>query len=335
MRKALALLLACYLFLSSASANELIQVRTELLENIASYPERSAPATVVSLNAAIISAEISARVIELPARVGDVVEAGTRLAGLDCTDYELAERRLLAGFDSLDARIDLAGKRLERTRLLRLQDSVAAEALDERISELAILEAEYRSAQVALDIARVNMARCHISSPFNALVTERSSAVGQYAVAGTPLIRILDINNIEISAQATTSDINQIESATRIYFTYSDGRYPVRIRAILPVINPETRNQEVRLLFNDTNAITGAAGKLIWFDPRPHIPASLLVQRHNQLGIFIHRNGSAEFHPVPGAQSGRSTPVNLPGNTELVIEGHYSLQDKVQVQVIN
>jgi len=335
MRDVLILLLGCCYFVPASYAIETIQVRTALLDEIASYPERSAPATVVSLNAATISAELPARVIELPVRIGDIVQAGGILARLDCTDYILAERRALASIDSITARMDLARKRLDRTRTLRSQNSVAEEALDERVSELAILEAEQSAAVAAVDTSRANLARCEIKSPFTALVTERSSAVGEFASPGMPLLKILDIVAIEISAQVAVNQVSQIESAAQIDFTYSDHRYPVHLRTILPAINPDTRNQEVRLEFSENSAIAGAAGKLVWLDPQPHIPANLVVERGGGLGVFVLKNDTAVFHPLPVAQPGRSSAVNLPGDTRLVIEGQFSLQDQVKVQVNN
>jgi len=329
------LVVYCCITASAVFVAEANEVSTALLGEIASYPERSAPATVVSLNAAIISAEIPARIIQLPVRVGDIVEAGSTLAILDCTDYELAQRRTLANVDALAARLELARKRLQRTRTLRAQDTVAEEALDERASELAIIEAEFSAAQASTDVSANNISRCHIISPYSALVTERISAVGEFASAGTPLIGILDISDIEISAQVSVDDGSQIESAAEIFFTYSDRRYPVRLRTVLPAVNSDTRNQEVRLVFANDRAVTGAAGRLAWNDPRPHIPANLLVDRDGQLGVFIYTNGRVIFQPVEGAQSGRSSPVNLPEETYLVTEGQYSLQDNTQVQVVD
>ena len=331
-----------FLFLLTASvlaplaeADEQAVVKVALLNEIAVYPERTAPANVISLNDATISAEIAASVTEIPVRVGDIVEPGSRLAMLECTDYKLAERRSIAMLESLNARIDLAAKRLERARLLEQQQSVSVEALDERSSELAVLQADKRIAAANQDGAARNVSRCEVTSPFRGVVVERLSAVGQFAGTGTPLLRVLDLSALEVSAQVSTDEITQIESADQIYFSYADRRFPVKTRSILPTINPATRNQEVRLLFSEDNAITGAAGKLIWSDPRPHIAADLLVQREGRLGIFIYADGLARFYPLVTAQAGRSTPVDLPGSAQIIIEGHYSLQDNTGVKVRN
>jgi len=333
--RCLLLLLTCGIATSAASAAGPVTVKSALLGELAVYPERTAPASVLSLNESTISAEIAANVMEIPVRVGDIAEAGSKLLVLDCADYTLAERRARATVESQDARLGLAAKQLERAKLLEQQQSVAVEAVDVRTSELAVLESDKRIAMANRDMAARNVSRCEVVSPFRGLVTERISAVGEFAAAGTPLLKILDLTAIEVSAQVSSDEVVQIGKAGQIYFSYADQRYPLKLRTVLPAINPSTRNQEVRLEFERDVAITGAAGKLIWSDYRPHIPADLLVNRDGRLGIFINSNGTARFHPLEAAQAGRSTPVDLPADTQIIIEGHFSLQDNAGVQVTN
>jgi hypothetical protein len=158
--------------------------------------------------------------------------------------------------------------------------------------------------------------------------------VGQFAGLGTPLVKILDIENIEVSAQISTTEIAQLLATNELYFSNTEEKFPVVIRTVLPVINHETRNQDVRLLFSEKRAIAGASGKLFWVDTRPYISAKFLVEREGKLGIFLDEGGVAMFHIIPGAQPGRGTPVKLPDNTRIIIDGHYSLRDNSDIKVI-
>ncbi len=92
-------------------AAEKVTVKTARISEVAIYPERSAPAAVVSLNESVISARIAARVDELSVRVGDIVEKGGDLAKLDCSDYELAYRESVARLEALQTRRDYAKRR--------------------------------------------------------------------------------------------------------------------------------------------------------------------------------------------------------------------------------
>ncbi len=324
-----------FFFMLSGTISAETVVKTVELAELAIYPERSAPATVVSLNESMISSRIQAQVTEIPVRVGDIVEQDSVLAKLDCADYRLASKEISASLESLKSQIELANRRLERTRKLTLKQSAAEELLDEREADLSVLQANLRGTTTKLDMAKINESRCVVTSPFRALVVERSSAVGQYANIGTALVKIIDIEQLEISAQIFTDDSEQIARADALYFEHNDQLYPVSLRTISPAINTATRNREARLQFINGPALPGAAGKLVWKDLRAHIPGEYLVRRDKDLGVFSVNDGKAEFINIPTAQAGRASPTELSVDTPIVIEGHYSLKNNDSVQVSN
>ena len=306
-------------------------VSTARLADIALYPERSAPATVVSLNRSVISARISARVESLPVRVGEVVAQGQLLAELDCRDYALATEEAEARLDTLKARIGLAERQLERTRALKLRQSAAEELLDEREAALAVLVGERRAARAGLERARLQRARCRVKSPFRALISRRLGAVGQTTAGGTALLEIIDLGRLELSAQVFNLDAGQIQDADALYFEHAARRYPLRLSRVSPAIDSATRNREARLLFVSDPALPGAAGKLIWRDPRPHIPAEYLVRRGGALGVFAVENGAARFIALPAARSGRASPTTLAPTTRIVVTGQFALRQGERV----
>ncbi len=316
-------------------ATERVTVKTARVSEVAIYPERSAPATVVSLNESVISARIAARVDELSVRVGDIVAKGGNLAKLDCSDYELAYYESVARLEALQTRRDFAKRRLERTRQLIAKQSVAEEILDERESDYAVLGSELKGIQTEIKMKKLDQSRCTVTSPFRALVIERASAVGEFVNVGTALVKIIDIDNTEISAQVLSRDATQLNQTSTLFFEHNGVRYPVELRSILGAINAETRNRESRLIFTDTYALPGATGKLIWRDKRAHIPGDLFVRRHGKLGVFTVENNIARFNSIPSAQAGRASATALADDVRVVIEGHYSLTEAIPVDIVN
>ena len=323
-----------WIFTQAVFAQQEHGIKTLPLSEIALYPERSAPATVVSLNEAVVSAQIDARVVEIPVRVGDVLEAGAVLARLDCSDYQLARSAMAAKLEALEARIVLAKRRVKRTESLLKKKSISEESLDERRADLAVLKADKRGAKADLDVSKLNESRCNVVSPFRALVIDRISSVGDYASRGHSLVKVVDLDRLEVSAQVFAQDAKYVKDVEKLYFEQGGQRYLLKLRTVLPSINTVTRNQEVRLLFVSDQALTGAAGKLFWRDVRPHVPANLLVKRGGQLGVFTVNEGHAEFIATPTAQAGRASPVDLPILTPLVVEGHLGLRDSDQVELM-
>ncbi len=317
------------------AAQNAVPVKTARIKDVAIYLWKSAPATVVSLNDTAVSAQIKARIDEIAVKVGEIVEAGSVLARLDCTDYRIAEQQADANIAALDARIRLAERRLERTRKLERQQTASEELLDQREADLAVLHAQRRGALSDLENAKTHVSRCIIRSPYKAVITSRVAAVGEFADMGTRLLEIMDIEQLEISAQVPSRDIKAVEQAEEIYFQDTARRYPVKLRTVTPAVNTQTRNREVRLLFSNGPALPGAAGKLTWRDNQPHVSAKLLVRRGDSFGIFINNSGKARFHIIPGAQQGRTTPVDLPLDTVVITQGHYRLEDGQPVILYN
>ena len=320
-------LIFCAVGLINAQAQTGGVVQVGTLAEIAAYPVRSAPATAVSINETEIAAEIGARVERIHVRVGDVLAGDKKLFNLDCDTYRHRAEAERAKLAALGARIGLAERRLARTETLAKQQSVAEEILDERQSDLEILKAERAEFRANLALAKLDVTRCKGSVPFKALVTERLAAEGDYVGVGDSILRVLDVDNVEVSAQIQFGDLASIEQSAELWFEHADRRYPVKVRAALGSLNTATRNREIRLVFDEEVALPGAGGQLFWRDNRPHVPGNLLIRRGEQMGLFVFENETAKFVAIPDAAPGRATPVQLDLETRIVIEGFYSLSD--------
>lgn len=331
----LILIFAALIIPSLVHAADKVTVKIAKVADVAIYPERSAPATVVSLNQSVISAQIAAKVDELSVLVGDLIEKGGPLAKLDCSDHELSYQESIASLEALQTKRDLAKRRLERTRQLTIKQSVAEEILDERESDYAVLSSELKGSQAEIKMKKLEQSRCIVTSPFRALVVERVSAVGEFVNVGTALVKVIDIENIEVSAQVSSRDSDQVSQASKLYFEHNNIRTLVKLRSIVQAINAETRNREVRLIFSDSQVLPGTAGKLIWSDERTHIPSELLVRRNGELGVFTVEGNVAKFNTIPTAQAGRASATSLTKDAHVVTEGHFSLKESVPVEIVN
>jgi hypothetical protein len=157
-------------------------------------------------------------------------------------------------------------------------------------------------------------------------VLERLAHIGEYVLPATALVRILDIGEIEISADVIAADAAGLETADTILFRYAGRDFPLQLRTLAPVIDPHTRTRQARLLFRGETALPGAAGRLIWYQP-PALPADLLVRRQGQLGVLLAEQGKARFYPLPNAREGRPAVLALPAQTLIITEGRFAVSD--------
>ncbi|MCB1755821.1 MAG: efflux RND transporter periplasmic adaptor subunit [Gammaproteobacteria bacterium] len=292
---------------------EILQVSSKPLAEILFFPGYSAPADVVSLNDSLISAQLNAQILSIDKRVGDQVKQGERLVALDCDDATL-------GSSSAQTRLDLARREVNRLSKLKKASAVTEQNLN-------IAETDLKQATIAYKQAQLQVERCDINAPFDGVITERLASQGELASPGTPLLRMQDLSSVEIIAQIPGAATAALEQAADITFAWSGKHYSATIRSLSPVINPSNRNREVRLLFNGEAASIGAAGRLRWQSKTAHVPADMLLQRNDATGLFIVDGNKASFIPIAGAQAGHPAVVDLPGDTQVITDGRFGLND--------
>lgn len=318
----------------AADGNGPIPVSVEPLSAVALHPVRSAPARAVSLNDTRVAAEIAASVAAMPVRPGDRIEAGGLLARLDCSDLELALTATEAALAAARADRDLAAFRQERGAQLRDRGAMPLEAYRERAAAALRTAAEVRRLQAEVRAGERDVARCEVRAPFEAVVVERLASVGELAEPGTPLVRLVDVELLEVSARVQAQDLAAVETAAEIHFVSRGARYPLRLRRVIPVLESRLRSYEVRLEPSGRRPAPGESGRIDWTAAEPHVPSDLLVRRGEQLGVFVVADGRARHHALPRAEAGLPAAVpDLPADARIVRDGRYALRDGDPVAV--
>ena len=317
-----------------ATADEARPVRAQPFSALAVYPELSAPAQVVSLNDSRIEASISATVEKIEVRVGDVVEAGATLMTLQCDDQRNALGQLMAGRDALKARLAFADFQYTRARSLVKSKSLSDEQLRQRKADAGALGADLAGAEAGVARGLQDVARCSITTPFKAVVVERLIGVGEKAQPGKPLLRLLDLSALEVSAQVQAFDADSLQIAEGLTLAVDDKHYPLTLRNALPVLDPHSRSREVRLEFAGKSAAPGSSGRLLWRMPNAHLPAEFLLNRDGQQGVYVLREGKAQFVAIKGAREGSPAAPDITTDTLIVTEGRYGLNDGDAISVV-
>ncbi len=124
--------------------------------------------------------EVEGRLVEILAREGSEVAAGTPLFKVD--DAELREQ-----VARLEAERDLAEQALARTRELIDQNASSAADLEQA-------EASARSARAQLALQQVRLDRTVVRAPFGGVVGERFVSVGDYVTTSTRLTTLQTVD---------------------------------------------------------------------------------------------------------------------------------------------
>lgn len=323
------------LWCSNAAAEEvaLIPVTVKKFVEVAIYPVRDAPAAVVSLNDTRVSSEINGLLQDISVRVGDRVEKDDVIAIVDCGDHDIALTQAKAALKAGEAKYKFDKAQLDKARKLSKKKNISGEELDRRASNASISAAEVDRLTAALKAAKRSVDKCAVHAPFNAVVIERIASLGDYLVRGTPILRLLDQEDIEILARVQEQDLESLRQAGEILFVGYRRDYSLRLRTIIPLVESRLRSYEVRLAFTGEYAPPGSAGRLEWRSPSPHVPSELLVARNGSLGVFVENAGYAKFKPIENAQEGRPAPTSLPGKSNIIIDGRFGLTDGAGIEI--
>ncbi len=241
----------------------------------------------IEAHESLVSFKVQGRIVELPIEEGQWVGAGALLARLDSDDYRQRVRideatagvrqanldLVLAGTREqelkaseqtmLDAKADLAEKKIDydRAQSLFSKDEASAqdrdlaetalkraqatfEAASQRYNEavegsrkedIAIARANLREAHTNLGMSRVNLGYTTLLAPSAGVITVRQAELGEVVVPGTPVVTLADLDHIWLRAYLAETDLGRIrwgQDANITTDTYPGKQYHGRVSFI-------------------------------------------------------------------------------------------------------
>lgn len=310
-----------------------VSVRTQDLNEVLVDFERRAPAEVRALNDSIVASEVSSVVLSVHADVGQVVKKGDLLLELNPVDYQLNLKQAEANLASSRARLSQADAKLKRARTLGDSQYISADELLERETDVMVFNAQIQANEVAVSIARRNLDKCSLLSPFDGVVGKRMAQVGNFVRNGDPLIAVTQVDEFELDAEIPDGQADEIRVTSAIRFESRGQSWPVELLRLSPVINSQGRTRQARFTFSGNAPAVGRSGELVWRVGTGMLPSNLISRRNGVLGVFLLESDTVRFEPLPGAQEGRPVSVDLPPTTRVITLGRERLQDGVSVTV--
>lgn len=315
------------LFAGSAIAADPVPVTVQRLGDLLVDKELRAPATVISANRAVVTSEVTALIKDVPVDVGDTLRKGDTLVVLDDDNNRLMLAQAKARLAALKAQIARAKYRLNKAEELLEKNFISDDELLERQTDLAVFEANLQEQEVLISIQALALSRTSIKSPFDAAVVERQAQVGSYAMPGTALMTIVQIDGREIDAEIDPRYAVQLPAVSELRFVSQGREWRVELSRLSSVIETDTRILRARFKFAGDPAPIGLTGELVWNEATGLVPVAQIVQRGTSLGVFVAAIDTARFVPIAGAQEGRPALVDLPPDTLIVVRGQARLQD--------
>ena len=304
-------------------------------------PQASYPGTVVSRNDSRLAADVEGRV-EWVADVGTVVKQGDVIARLDANLAKMQKESDAANVAKLSAQVRYDRGHATRMGELMERKVVSKAALDQASSTRDANEAALKQAEAALKRSQYQLDHSEIRAPFAGRVVSRLINAGEYASPGKEIVRLVDLDAIEIATQVPIASMQHLKEGLKVTTELQGKPVEAAVRVIVPVGHAQSRTVEVRLALEPGQAFVGDAAKVLIPAAEPRmvlaVPRDALVLREDNTYLFkLNAENKAERIAVEvGAADGHLVEVTgmLKEGERVIIRGAERLESGQKVRLV-
>jgi len=328
-------------------------VRTIIVGDSAGSELRRFPGRVEATQQAELSFRVAGQLREVRVREGDRVEAGSVIARLDPTDYETALADRQATFDNAERNYRRASELVESGSISRL--------------DYDRMEAQFRSAEAALEQARNNLAYTELRAPFTGRIAQRLVENFEEVQARQPVFYLqgdqqLDViidlpetiirqvrrgDAVETDEDVASSDAARVQ-AWATFSDYPELKLPLTLREVATRADAATQTYRVTFSMPPPKAFTVLPGMsadvavdfspLLSGDQVFWLPAQAVQADASlaaQVWIYDSASGTVSARPV---ETGRladdriQVTSGLAGGEEIVAVGAPYLSEGMRVR---
>jgi RND family efflux transporter MFP subunit len=315
----------------------------------------------------VAAPKVSGRVEQLDVDLADIVHRGQVVARLDNDEYVQAVRQAEADLAVARANLaeaqnllKIAARELQRIDKLRergvsseaQRDTAKADQLAKQ-AHVEVTKAQVIRAQAELETARIRLGYTEVNAGWRGgsdqrVVAERYVDEGETVTANAPLLRIVELDPIEVVIYVTERDYASLQSGQSAKLStdaYPDETFHGEISRISPVFRESTRQAQVELRVDNPQfrlkpgmfvRVMVALERI----PEAHIvPEQALVKREERDGVFLVSPAGSTVHWRPvqvGIRQGDRVQVHGSGLSGRVVTlGQQLLDDGSAIRIAN
>lgn len=198
------------------------------------------------------------QVVRVMAEPGQWVQAGQTLAVIDRQVQAQEAQQLAAQIEVNRADLRLAESELQRAQALVGRGFISQADLDRKRATRDAAAARVRVAQAQLNATRARIGRLDVRAPASGLILDRNIEVGQVVSGGSGWVfRMAQGGEMELAARLPQADLARVRVGVPVTVTPvgSQQTYQGSIWQVSPVIDPQTRQGEARILIPYNNEL--------------------------------------------------------------------------------
>ena len=283
---------------------------------------RELTGTIHPLYRYIVAPKVSGRLTRISKRIGDAVKRGEFIAKIDDGEYQQmvleAEANLRIAYANLaetESELELARQELERVQSLEekriaslAELETARTKYDALESRMELAKAQVEQRQAALNSAKIRLSYTTLVAAESGFVGERFVDEGAMLPPNSPVVSVIGIDTVIVRTTVIERVYGQVGvgQPAGIEVDAFPGRvFSGRVSRVAPMLDEASRMAQMEVEVANRNLLLkpGMFCKvsLVLAEKQSAqvVPASAVVTRNGQTGVFVIRGGEKTAHFMP------------------------------------
>jgi multidrug efflux system membrane fusion protein len=260
-----------------------------------------------------ISAQISGAIVQLPVKAGDKVKFGQLLVSMDARAVQQNANASQAQVDAAKASLMIAEKDYERQKLLFEKNFISQAQLDRALSQFNASAAQAKSQIAQAAAVQTQSGFYSVRSPYNGIVSEMPSAIGDMAIPGRSMMTVYDPSEMRVIFNVPQASVAHIKEKQQLSIEFPSLATAQRVFiakqwTVLPTFDAATHTVQIRVdlpknligmapgLFARSSLIVQSEKGITSEDvARLYVPKSSVFQRAQVQAVYVV---NAEGFPI-------------------------------------
>ena len=171
----------------------------------------NASGSLIPVTQVKISANVSAKIMNITVKEGDPVKKGELLVELDKEQYEAAYDKAFSYVQSNKASLKKVRSDLKRTQSLYQSNLTSESELEAATAQAELAESQVHQSEAALKQAADDLNKTRIASPMNGIVTSLNKEIGEIALGSVfqedVILIVSDMSKMEVKIEVDETDV--------------------------------------------------------------------------------------------------------------------------------
>ncbi|MEA3488834.1 MAG: efflux RND transporter periplasmic adaptor subunit [Candidatus Omnitrophota bacterium] len=229
--------------------SRLVQTASVIQKDVPIYVESFG--TLKALNDVDIQSQVTGKIKEVNFTQGEEVKKGDLLFTIDPIEYKADLDKAEAALEEDLADLKLKRDTLERNRGLVKKELISRQDFEDFQTEVVAAEAQVQLDNANVDLARINLGYCYISSPVDGLTGKRRVDPGNLVTAnsGPVLVNVKTVDPFYLDFTLPERDLSRVRDAM--------AKQRLKVEIHIPGDDKGTYTGELDFVDNSVDDLTG------------------------------------------------------------------------------